>query len=336
MARNITRIIAAAIIESMRNIQLPVVLLWALMMVCCPLATGNSHEAISLNNEGVKLLNEQKWQSAIDKLAAAFEVEPSYRLPVTNLAIAHNCYGLSLKDHPKEALVEFHRALLLDTDRLDLRENTRRTISKIGLNPDKFEDREQLAEAAVKANDYPSAVIEFAEALQLKDSLAVRKKLDDAYDHLDAVYRTTDKQRLCPRSNTESTTIYLIPRADRKPITSPDSEEYMRSVETCIKRCLHPPQSDKSQRVVMQFDILKSGEVRLLKLKKNSGSRAFDSAALDAVEDAGPFEPVPPWGGQKLSIEFTFDYNAISKFDIVRQTSRNGNGYPLFPPSLAR
>jgi outer membrane biosynthesis protein TonB len=59
-----------------------------------------------------------------------------------------------------------------------------------------------------------------------------------------------------------------------------------------------------------------------------SGMDQVDRSAMAAVEDAGPFEPLPAHAPKLLNIRFTFDYQASV---LPKEDMR-----VLRPPSLAR
>ena len=73
-------------------------------------ARADSNQVINLNNQGVKALNAGTFSEAVKDFQAALNLDPSYQLARDNLAIAHNNYGLQLKNDPKKALKEFQGA----------------------------------------------------------------------------------------------------------------------------------------------------------------------------------------------------------------------------------
>ena len=109
-------------------------------------AYADSAAVISLNNDGVKALNSSNFQLAITKFEAALKIDPSYTLARQNLAIAHNNYGLQLRNQPKEALKQFHMALYLDRSNATTWQNVNGIIGMLGKNPKDFKDRVALGD----------------------------------------------------------------------------------------------------------------------------------------------------------------------------------------------
>lgn len=95
-------------------------------------------------------------------------------------------------------------------------------------------------------------------------------------------------------------------------IKEPDFGPYMRDLQDRIKRRWEPPRGNESKRVVLLFKIAKDGRLLKVTIVKGSGLPVADKAALDAVENAAPFKPLPPeFRGSDVEIQFTFDYNVF-------------------------
>ena len=89
---------------------------------------------------------------------------------------------------------------------------------------------------------------------------------------------------------------------------------YMKNLEKTIKTNWNPPKSEASKRVVVVFKINKQGELLALKILQSSNDEEADKAALKAVRITSPFKPLPEqFEGRNIDIEFTFDYNVLSK-----------------------
>lgn len=59
--------------------------------------------------------------------------------------------------------------------------------------------------------------------------------------------------------------------------------------------------------VVITFDIERDGSVRNIKVAQSSGIATLDISAQRAVQDAGPFQPLPPqYSGREASVELRF------------------------------
>ncbi|MBE7712597.1 MAG: TonB family protein [Cyanobacteria bacterium SIG26] len=95
-------------------------------------------------------------------------------------------------------------------------------------------------------------------------------------------------------------------------IREPDFGPYMRELQRRIKMNWDPPKGNESKRVVLLFKIAKDGRLLNCSVFKSSGLQNADKAALNAVQLAAPFRPLPPeFKGQSIDIQFTFDYNVF-------------------------
>ncbi len=98
-----------------------------------------------------------------------------------------------------------------------------------------------------------------------------------------------------------------------------DFGPYMADLQRRIKRAWFPPKGNESKRVVVVFQVHKNGEMSNLRLDHSSGFALADQAALQAVQNAAPFRPLPPGAQDSVDIQFTFDYNVF-----------NGGGHGVF------
>jgi tetratricopeptide (TPR) repeat protein len=144
-------------------------------------AHADQSQVIGLNNDGVKALNSGNFQLAVQKFKAALQLDPTYQLAKDNLAIAYNNYGLQLQKTPKEALKQFHMALMLNRTNQTTLQNVEGIIRMMGKNPKSFADRVALGDEARLGADFDGAIIEYSEALKLKDDPKIHIKLGDVY-----------------------------------------------------------------------------------------------------------------------------------------------------------
>jgi TonB family protein len=84
---------------------------------------------------------------------------------------------------------------------------------------------------------------------------------------------------------------------------------YMADLQRRIKRAWYPPRGIESHRVVVVFKVHEHGELSNLRISQSSGVPNRDKAALDAVQNASPFRPLPQGASEPVDIQFTFDYN---------------------------
>ncbi|MBA3994088.1 MAG: hypothetical protein C0469_11225, partial [Cyanobacteria bacterium DS2.3.42] len=135
-----------------------------------------------MNNEGVKALNAGNFALAIQKFEAALQMDKSYQLARENLAIAHNNYGLQLaKSNPQEALKQFHQAYYLNKTNATTAQNVEGIIRMLGKDPRDFKTRVAMADQARMSGDFVGAIVEYAEALKIKDDPKIHIKLGDVY-----------------------------------------------------------------------------------------------------------------------------------------------------------
>ncbi len=147
-----------------------------------PIAFADQNAVIGLNNEGVKALNSGNFALAIQKFEAALQMDKSYALARENLAIAHNNYGLQLaKSNPNEALKQFHQAYYLNKTNATTAQNVEGIIRMLGKDPRDFKTRVQMADQARASGDFVGAIVEYAEALKIKDDARTHIKLGDVY-----------------------------------------------------------------------------------------------------------------------------------------------------------
>src|ERR1700733_10302342 len=142
-------------------------------------AFADDGQVIFLNNEGVKLLNAGDFQQAISRFEAALKRDPSYQKAREKLTVAHNNYGLQLRNNLKEALKQFHMALYLNYSSATTKQNVEGIIRMMGKNPSLFTDRVQLGDEARRSGDFVGALIEYSEACKIKDDASLHVKMGD-------------------------------------------------------------------------------------------------------------------------------------------------------------
>lgn len=87
-------------------------------------------------------------------------------------------------------------------------------------------------------------------------------------------------------------------------------EPYLKNLQDKIKANWNPPKHKKTKHIKVRFTIDKKGNLLNPKISSSSKNKECDSAALKALNDSAPFEPLPSeYNGNTIDIEFTFDYN---------------------------
>ena len=95
-------------------------------------------------------------------------------------------------------------------------------------------------------------------------------------------------------------------------VKEPDFGPYMKELQRRIKMNWDPPKGNESKRVVLLFSIARDGRLLNVKVHKSSGLQPADNAAINAVKLTAPFRPLPPeFKGDKVDIQFTFDYTVF-------------------------
>ncbi|MEM9535573.1 MAG: TonB family protein [Cyanobacteria bacterium P01_E01_bin.45] len=85
---------------------------------------------------------------------------------------------------------------------------------------------------------------------------------------------------------------------------------YLARLQQRVERRWIPGQSNTSRRSVVTFTVNRNGSVSNVRLASSSGNQQTDSAALTAIQQASPLEPLPAaFTGQSVDIHFTFDLN---------------------------
>ena len=69
------------------------------------------------------------------------------------------------------------------------------------------------------------------------------------------------------------------------------------------------PAIHDAQRVYVTFDITRGGQPANIKVEQSSGVPSLDQSAMRALQRIDTFGPLPPdYGGNRVSVEFWFDY----------------------------
>ncbi len=142
---------------------------------------ANDPRLVELNNEGVRALNSNNYQLAIQKFEEALKIDSSYSKAKENLAIAYNNYGLSLTSNPKEAIKLFHKALYLSPGNTTSINNLDGIIGYLNKNPNSAKDRVALGDAARLAGDFQGAAVEYEAAGRIQPDPKTFSKLGDVY-----------------------------------------------------------------------------------------------------------------------------------------------------------
>ena len=276
----------------------------SLLFASVALAADNSQAAvIGLNNEGVTELTAGHYDMAIQKFEQALKLDRNYDLARDNLAITFNNKGLHDREHPRDALKLFHRAMLINQDNPTTRQNMEGIIRMMGLNPSDYHARISLAESALHTGEFIDAAVEYGEALRLHEDLDIRNKRDDLLDTLD------DSCLFFRRKDDDSEQLAQVVVRAAQDSKTPDPQ-YINRLARRINRWWRPPEAAKSKVVVVQFKVDSSGTLSDLQIAQPSGMAIMDGAALDTVRKSLPMLQPPSGAPDGISVVCTFALRA--------------------------
>jgi TonB family protein len=91
-----------------------------------------------------------------------------------------------------------------------------------------------------------------------------------------------------------------------------DFGPYMASLKQRVRRYWNAPNAGNMQRVLLNFEVTRSGNISKVRVTCSSGDPTFDQSAVDAVQRAAPFGSLPTaYKGDSIEIDFTFDANVF-------------------------
>ncbi len=91
-----------------------------------------------------------------------------------------------------------------------------------------------------------------------------------------------------------------------------DFGDYMNRLQARVKRNWIAPGADNSRSTKLTFTVDRNGRVKGLRVSQGSGNTSVDQAAVNAVKQAQPFDPLPSeYDGSEIDIQFTFDISVF-------------------------
>ncbi|MBN3926353.1 TonB family protein [Nostoc sp. NMS4] len=128
--------------------------------------------------------------------------------------------------------------------------------------------------------------------------------------------------------NYRSDQLASVPNSNRDRIGTPgvdassqdiDLTSYLNKLKQRVQQQWLPGISQSNRRTVLNFTINRSGEVSNLNILQTSGFHVTDEVALNAIQRAAPFAPLPTGYPKKyINIEFTFDINVYGELNLWR------------------
>lgn len=244
----------------------------------------NSKEVIELNNMGVKYLERREFDQAIAYLRKAAEMDPSYQLARSNLAIAINNKGLDVyeKGSAEGGLHLMETSYFNDPTNKTTRHNLEGVIRVLKLNPDSPIDRCGLSGKAVLRGDATAAWIE----------------LCAAYEKLHNIFFPPKPLQHEPE---ESLPYYEKPELFYK--------KYIKLLDKRIQDNWKPPKENKSYVETLLVSVKNNGQMSVVTPDTNS---ARFKAFKNAVEKSNP-APKLYKDEKDIKIKFTLKYNVIKQ-----------------------
>ncbi|WP_179198182.1 TonB family protein [Nostoc sp. T09] len=96
-----------------------------------------------------------------------------------------------------------------------------------------------------------------------------------------------------------------------------DITSYLKQLKQRVKQQWLPGLSDSDRRTVLNFSINRSGQLSNIQLAQTSGFSVTDQAALNAIQRAAPFAPLPTgYPNKYIHIQFTFDINVYGELNL--------------------
>lgn len=100
-----------------------------------------------------------------------------------------------------------------------------------------------------------------------------------------------------------------------------DLANYLLSIEKVIRSNWHPPAGEKTQTVVLRFDLARNGKISNIVSTASSDDK-YKDASIQALRRSH-LPPLPGDAPNLVSLNFSFNYNVLSKFDkedlVVKQ-----------------
>ncbi|MDF5710321.1 MAG: TonB family protein [Nostoc sp. S4] len=96
-----------------------------------------------------------------------------------------------------------------------------------------------------------------------------------------------------------------------------DITSYLNQLQQQVRQQWLPGLSQSSRRTVLHFSINRSGKLSNLQLAETSGFSVTDQAAINAIQRAAPFAPLPTgYPNNYIHIQFTFNINVYGELNL--------------------
>jgi TonB family protein len=184
-------------------------------------------------------------------------------------------------------------------------------IQPIALNPQKNCLAEGIQQAADdmgwESNETESEKPTEASKPIAKTKASDRQTMTTSPD--DSLYSLDPPRSVIPRMSHPRVQPEAVPiPIPMSPTKAPDWNGYINAI-TPKMMAWHPPEIAESSSVTVTMQIAKDGTLLRSEVKTPSGNPQIDDAAMQAVQVASPFPPLPAGYQQdSASIDYRFDY----------------------------
>ena len=166
-----------------------------------------------INNKAAASIRAGKFEQAVKLLEPITESNPDYDYGRRNLTIALNNFGLKLARHnPNDSMEKFRLALYYTPGEATARKNLNAILSESGKNPEDYNVRLTTADELLKAGNLKAAFVEYTEALRLRNTAVLRRKLAEICLELDHKKDSQEKPPVVAASPPD-TTVKINPAA---------------------------------------------------------------------------------------------------------------------------
>jgi TonB family protein len=262
----------------------------------------NEMEAQRLEKEGLKALNEDKIELAIQQFEAALRVDPGLQSAKSHLALARQVLSArgSAAGSGKswdELMTAGNLAQATDfAEARKLYESALRMAEETG-----YEDHRAFTSLLKLAQIFQSQ-----KAFGLAEEAATRgynmaEQLKDA-DELATFSSVLSELHKQQGRLQQSKTLARQARTPEQNI----AKTYSRSLKTSIAASWKPPSVKRVREAVVEFAVDSSGRVSQIALLKSSGHPKVDQAAVEAVRKSAPFCPIAGPGPKFVRMRYSF------------------------------
>lgn len=279
--------------------------------------------AVQLNNVGVVLLNSKDYENALKAFDAALDFSPTYTIAKGNRNLVKRRRVTDSK-----LLQDLYWKVYSEPTNSESSKRLDDAIKLLGYNPESAEHRAFLGDAQERAGNTIAALVEYRASLALQDDAKIRAHLDQINATLDSpsnsFYDST--KNLANATTGSSAGNRLNSHSSNNPNyqNNVDYSAYVNSVQELIKKRWRASNRSLNHTKVL-FQIAKDGRVISAKIDSSSGDPAIDKVAMDAVQAASPFHPLPTGAPDAVDVLFSFDVNE-SKTKSAPSATDDGTG----------